>query len=510
MASENSTCAIYLKVGLFLICESRLRYQGGANVLPPRTGLTSTHLAFIQRGHAIILCLTAEPSGETPFEHAEVLFGAHEHKPSIIIVCSSSAQESRRIRHLQNIPFPTIILTTGHSPAALEAAASLIYNSPSPKLAHLLQPPSPSPQPRGASPYQAPYRPTSTATTTSTTVGAGTSLPHIPTWPITLFDPATDGPSIHALWTECLPARFSLPPTTLSALLHRPGYSKHYTVHSPSDHSIIGFCATYLTYADRAGEDLIASLAILLVRRDARGRGIGRALHDHSLRELARTRGVTRFQLGSTFPRLLAGPLVYYGGGNREGEWEEAREAPEEEWLQRRGWEMRNPKVPGQGGHTVDMVLDMRAWRPVPSRGSGVPELAASTSSSSASSLSSSFGTGEVRFRSAMQDDMRDVLEIVDTAAKKIGKMGWFDQYAALMNGTNVKDVVLGVDVVRRRIAAVALTYTPSCGTQVLANLPWAGRMGDDVGGVTCICIPGELWSSCFHFFQESFLPAAI
>lgn len=164
---------------------------------------------------------------------------------------------------------------------------------------------------------------------------------------------------------------------------------------------------------------------------------------------------------------------------------DEAREVPEEEWFRKRGWKMGNPKVPGQGGLVVDMVLDMRSWRPVPARGGRIP---------ASSSLS-----GDVRFRSATQDDMRDVLEIVDGTAKKMGKMGWFDQYAALMNGSNIKDVIIGVDVVKRRIAAVALTYTPSCGTQVLANLPWAGRLGDDVGGVTCICIPGE-FEFCSYF----------
>ncbi|EHK99993.1 hypothetical protein M7I_4076 [Glarea lozoyensis 74030] len=38
-------------------------------------------------------------------------------------------------------------------------------------------------------------------------------------------------------------------------------------------------------------------------------------------------------------------------------------------------------------------------------------------------------------------------------------------------------------------VVATALTYTPSCGSPIPSNLPWAGRIGDDVGGVTCICI---------------------
>jgi hypothetical protein len=90
---------------------------------------------------------------------------------------------------------------------------------------------------------------------------------------------------------------------------------------------------------------------------------------------------------------------------------------------------------------------------------------------------------------------MAEVLEVVDSTARRMGKMGWFDQYATLMNGSNVKDVIIGVRDAERKesIVAVALTYTPSCGSQVAVNLPWASRIGDDVGGVTCICIPGEL-----------------
>jgi GNAT superfamily N-acetyltransferase len=398
-----------------------------------RNGLTFTHLTFIQRGHAIILCLAVQPSQRIPLEIADVLFASHDHKPSIIIVLSSLSP-GETYHHREPIPFPTVILTKGHSPAALEAAASLIYANPSPK-------PSPPPLPQ---------------------------LPHNPTtWPVTPFDDTLDTPEIHALWTETLPARFSLSPATLSSLLHRPGYAKHYTVRSPPSSSsstspILGFCATYLTYADREGEDLVACLAVLLVWRDARGRGIGRTLHDHALRELGRTRGVARFQLGSTFPRLLAGPLLGELGMGGDAE----------EWFGRRGWRMKSPKIPGQGGVVRDLVLDLKEWK---TRGPGP---------------GSGSGSGEVGFRAANQEDMNEVLELVDTTAKRLGRMGWFDQYAALMNGPNVKDVILSVEA--ERIVAVALTYTPSCGSQISSNLPWAGRTGDDVGGVTCICISGE------------------
>lgn len=92
----------------------------------------------------------------------------------------------------------------------------------------------------------------------------------------------------------------------------------------------------------------------------------------------------------------------------------------------------------------------------------------------------------------ANQEDMVQVLEFVDDTAKGMGKMGWFDQYSALMGTTNVREVVLCLRRGAGSIIAAALTYTPVSGSQIAGNLPWAGRTGDDVGGVTCICIRGS------------------
>jgi hypothetical protein len=99
-------------------------------------------------------------------------------------------------------------------------------------------------------------------------------------------------------------------------------------------------------------------------------------------------------------------------------------------------------------------------------------------------------------FRPCTQEDMVRVLEIVETTSTRQAKMGWFDQYGSLMNGPNVKDVVLALD--NGAIVAAALTYTPSCGSSIASNLPWAGRIGNDVGGVTCICISRK-WIFLLH-----------
>jgi hypothetical protein len=145
-----------------------------------------------------------------------------------------------------------------------------------------------------------------------------------------------------------------------------------------------------------------------------------------------------------------------------------------EEWFRRRGWQL-NKDVPGQGQAIHDLVLDFANWRYVPDE--------------SAQTLP--------QFRLCMQEDMVRVLEMVEQVSIRQAKMGWFDQYSSLMNGPNVKDIVLGIE--NDMIIAAALTYTPSCGSQIASNLPWASRIGHDVGGLTCICISRKFSLKAFY-----------
>jgi GNAT superfamily N-acetyltransferase len=338
-------------------------------------------------------------------------------------VCCSPLEAS------QPIPFPTLIQTKGYSPAALEATAALIFGEFQSRM-----PTQESVWAPAANTLQVPGRPETL---------------HPKVWPVTEWNEARDMPSVLNLWTQNINKRFSMDYQTFAALLRRPGYAKHYVVHSRNQ-EILGFCATYLSYVDQEGEKLIASLAILLVRPDHRNRGVGLSLHSHAMDQLRKTRGVIRLQLGSTFPRILYGPP--------------SDMQINEAWFKRRGWQF-NTNKPGQGLTIYDLVLDFKKWRNVPY------ESAAS-----------------IIFRLCTQEDMGQVLEMVEEVSTRQGKMGWFDQYSSLMNGPNVKDIVLGID--NGTIIATALTYTPSCGSQIASNLPWASRLGHDVGGVTCICIP--------------------
>jgi GNAT superfamily N-acetyltransferase len=278
---------------------------------------------------------------------------------------------------------------------------------------------------------------------------------HVPKlWQVEQWNEIRDIASVLELWNEDINGKFALDQETLASLLRRPGYAKHYVVRDTRSGHIHGFCATYLAYVDKEGEKLIASLAVLLVHSSHRQLGIGLSLHSHAVSQLKRTRGVIRLQFGSTFPRLLYGPP--FGIQFNEA------------WFRRRGWQL-DKENPGQGQLIYDLILDLSIWKHF-------------VDSSS-----------KMTFKQCSHEDMMKVIEIVEDTSSKQAKMGWFDQYTSMMNGPNVKDVVLAV--VDKNVVAAALTYTPSCGSPIPSNLPWAGRIGDNVGGVTCICVSREFIS---------------
>lgn len=327
-------------------------------------------------------------------------------------------------------PLPTVIQTLGYSPLALEATAALIFGEGFR---------------RGGLAHPLPVPNISEI-----------SRPRL--WPVAEWDESKDISSVWNLWTlgiSGISGSFSLDIQTLGSLLHRPGYAKHYAVRDPRNEELVGFCATYLSYVDQEGEKLIASLAVLLVKSTHQRQGIGLSLHSHAIDQLRRTRGVIRLQLGTTFPRILYGPPL---GMDMN-----------QEWFRRRGWQMDRDR-PGQGRAVYDLV-----WR--------IPENASLTITATQ--------IPELHFRACTRQDMTKVLVMVEEVSLREAQMGWFDQYSSLMNDPNIKDVMLGF--VGETLVAAALTYTPDCGSAIALNLPWAGRIGHDVGGITCICISGTL-----------------
>lgn len=270
-------------------------------------------------------------------------------------------------------------------------------------------------------------------------------------WPVEDWNESRDIANVYSLWTECISIRFAIDQYTLGSLLRRPGYAKHYVVRDPISGELLGFCATYLSYVDQEGENLVASLALLIVGQSSRQQGIGLSLHSHAITQLKRTRGVKRLQLGSTFPRILYG-LPFDMLQN-------------EEWFHRRGWQL-DKNIPGQGRAVHDLVVDFTDWK--------------------VSDPSSALMPGH---RLCSQEDMGEVLGFVEKFSTEQVRLGWLDQYLSLVNGPNVKDIVLSFD--GDALIATAITYTPSCGSQVSTSLPWASKLGNDVGGVTCVCVNG-------------------
>lgn len=327
-------------------------------------------------------------------ELAEVTLAISDNKP-VIVVCCSPLDTQRAL------VFPTVIQVAGYSRPALEAAAALIF----------------------AEHTQSDHRSLLNA------LGDDSIQPKV--WQVEEFLEQRDMPGVSILWSEYGGVRFQLEQQTLANILRKPGYSKHYVVRDPDTREVLGFCATYLSYVDREGEKLVASLAILVVHPERRLQGVGLSLHSHAVTQLRRTRGIIRLQLGSTFPRLLIGPPTDMKASDG--------------WLHRRGWSL-DKDLPGQGQAIYDLILDFKDWR-----------------------YRSNVSSTGIGFRLCTQDDMARVLEVVEKASTADDRLGWFDQYWALVNSPNVKDIVVATE--GYSIVGTALTYRPG-GSQISSDLP--------------------------------------
>ncbi|KAI1310088.1 hypothetical protein F5Y03DRAFT_382788 [Xylaria venustula] len=377
-----------------------------------RNGITSTHVAFIKRAKAVIFVISNPPNpGQIPqVEIAETSRSVGDEKPHIVITCGNADDLG-----LTEMSFPTIV-ESGHSPIDLHLAAAVLFG-----------------ESMGAS---------------SSGVKVQELMMAPKHWPPEEWD-GLDVAPVHDLWNHCLPDQFHLERFPLQNLLQRDGYAMHFVVRLPETREIIGFCATYTTFVDKAGERLIGSLAMVIVKSPYRRRGIGRSLYDHALRQLKRIRGVDRLRLGSTYPRLLSGIPA---------------RSPSEEWFQRRGWPM-DRLGPGRGQYICDWLLRIEDW---PSGG-----LSAAHSN--------------LAFRQATFEDFQSVSDFIERETASKDYTGWYDQYMNLAHDGRLNDIILGLN--RSQIVATALVYTPHDGSPLALDLPWARTIGPDVGGVTCICI---------------------
>ncbi|KAI1490430.1 hypothetical protein F5X96DRAFT_669701 [Biscogniauxia mediterranea] len=378
-----------------------------------RNGMTSTHVGFIKRAKAVIFVISGPPAAgqASQIEIAQVARLIGDQRPQVIIACRDV-----QTLGLMESSFPTIIQLPGYLPSDLQAAAAVLFGE---------------------------------ATATSSGGMNVQELIMTPKfWPPENWD-GLDVTPVLELWNQCLPDQFRLEKFPLQSLLQRDGYAMHFVVRLPETREIIGFCATYTTFVDKAGERLIGSLAMIIVKSSYRRRGIGRSLYEHALKQLKRIRGVDRIQLGSTFPRLLSGIPMGFAS---------------EEWFQRRGWQM-DRQGPGRGQDIYDWLLRTEDW---PTGGF----------SSASAGLS---------FRQGTFEDFNTILDFVEKESIQKDYTGWYDQYMNLAHDGRLNDIILGFE--RSEVVASALIYTPHQGSQLALDLPWARTIGSDVGGVTCICI---------------------
>lgn len=268
-------------------------------------------------------------------------------------------------------------------------------------------------------------------------------------WLVQPWDYDRDLVETHDLWTSNVPPQFRLSRPAFGTLLKRDGYAMHHVVRDPGGH-LAGFCATYTTFADSKGERLIGSVAAMVVRTDLRGQGIGRILYDEALSKLSKIRGVHCLQLGSTFPRLLYGIPADH---------------PDTRWLEGRGWNL-NQNSPGRGRIIADWLL----------RFNEAPAL--------------DLASAGLSFRPCKVDDAQKVAEIVASESERKFNFGWYDQYARILDNSHIEDVLLGFE--GTTLVATAITYTYTDGNPTAIDLPWAGLIEAELGGVTCICIKGS------------------
>ena len=378
-------------------------------------GVTGIHVAFIRRATAVVFVLTQflEIDGVSQPSLAETVGEVCESCPLIVLACCKVREED-----VQAFSFPTLVQVHDFSPRNLEAAADFLL--------------------------------TGSLVNTPLFQQSLASSPASLTWSIRPWNYDNDIGEAHMLWNSSIAPPFHLDQQTFGSLVQRNGYALHHVVRERSRGEMVGFCLTFTTFADSSEERLIGSIAALVVREDFRRRGIGRLLHDEALGKMHRIRGVTRIQLGSTFPRLLYGLPT---------------NLPNAGWFERFDWVINQP-APGKGRLIADWIL---TW-------SEVPRI--------------SLASAGLLFRSCELSDSQQVINMVSRESQRKMFFGWFDQYARTIDSNQMDNIIIGFE--GQTLVAAAITYSPDKRSPAALDLPWANSVGPNIGGVTCICIKGE------------------
>jgi beta-N-acetylhexosaminidase len=284
-------------------------------------------------------------------------------------------------------------------------------------------------------------------------------------WRVDIWEKRRDLFPSHSLWQSVFGAnlnrdgtagssvfgtRWNMDAPTLSQILDRPSYSKHYVVRDPNSNELLGLCATYWLPGNRG--QLIGSLALLIVRPSHRNIGVGRCLHEVALNALSSDERMVSLQLGSIFPRIFPGLPVDLAPSSLE-------------WFTNRGWKISSERF------IFDLFLDLQHWSPRPET----------------SSLAARVG---LSFSVCQTERFDDFISFEGKYFAPAAYPGWLDEYSNLKATDDIADIILAT-IEGGDIVGAALVYSPLGNNQVSKDIPWPRMMGADgrVGGVACLSI---------------------
>lgn len=269
-------------------------------------------------------------------------------------------------------------------------------------------------------------------------------------WSVEAWNYDRDAERTHGLWMASVPHNFRLDRPTLDGILVRPGFAHHLVAREAGRGTLIGFCAVYVTYGDSSGVNSVCSIAAIIVREEFRKKGVGTQLHNEAIARFRQPRGRNRIQLGSTFPRLLSGPPV---------------DLPQRKWFESRGWTITGSGQ-GKGRVVADWILRM----------TDLP--------------TTELASAGLSFRRCEFTDFPHVLTMIAKESDRKLHFGWYDQYARTLDSAHMEDIILAYE--GATLAAAAITFTPNDGSVSAADIPWPSTLGNDIGGITCICFNGR------------------
>lgn len=380
-----------------------------------RGGITATHEAFVRRCRVIIFVMSGPPGDDEPSQAdmaLSVLSLCHN-AVFVVIACFDTLDYDLPVWNL-----PTVVQTKDYHAESLRAAAGLVFSDSSP------------------TPYPAFQEVSEVAPRW---------------WHVEACELHHDLATIHGLWHDHLPDRFRLSQDTLGSLLTRDACLCLVVKQQSLTGEVLGFCIFFTEDTTFSQTYRFGSLAAIVVRKQYRGRGIGRSLHDAGVRVLVEGSGIHHLRLGSTFPRLLYSMPTdcRYSG-----------------WFARRGWHAdAAPFVPSP--EASDWLLEMN----------GAPERGLSMAGLS--------------FRYCTPADRDQVLHLVSKVSKRKGYLGWPTQYIRIVSSQYMSDIIIGFE--GATAVSAAILYIPSQDHPLADSMPWTQMMNSDVGGLSCICIIGTL-----------------